>query len=228
MLDEVDRRLRDWVGSVLRDVPSVSFDAPGAEGSSDGVGVFLYELAPTPRSTSSRRDDPHQFMATYVISTWGDDPISAHRWLGELAFAALDKADWEVDFHPVSPMLWNSVGASPRPSFRISVPVMRAQPKAPVPLVRQELEFDFVPMGSIIGKVVGPNGIRIAGATVQVPGLNKTVTTSYDGIFILKGVPSTESVTIRVSAKNLVHTATVPPGHSLEEPITITLPIPEV
>jgi hypothetical protein len=143
MIDEVDRSLREWIGTVLGDSP-VSLTPPAAE-EKDGVTLYLLDLleGPAPRE---RRSQPLQLKVRYLITVAADPPEEAHRRLGELAFAALESPDFEVELGALPVSLWQAFGVPPRPAFLLRVPVRRERPARKVPLVLEPIVIQAAPM----------------------------------------------------------------------------------
>lgn len=205
MIDEVDRRLRDWVKGILEGV-EVHLTAPGNatdKGAAEqrGIGLYLMEVAVMPPASTTRLP-PLQVALRFLVTSWSDDPEEAHRLLGELVFAAMENPEFEVELEPVPVDVWRALGVPPRPSFVLRVPLQRARhmPKAkPVtafPLVKT------LAVVSLHGVVWGPNDMPLADAEVQVPALRLTARTDHKGRFHFSGVPG-ESInkTLRVRAK---------------------------
>jgi hypothetical protein len=144
MIDEVDQRLRAWVGRVLGEVP-VSLDVPERESVDRTVGLYLLELSPAPEGRTMRRPRLRVSLC-YLVTTGADTPEQAHRMLGELVFAALEEPDFEVDVTPVPVALWSALGVAPRPAFRLRVPLERERPMPVVPRVRVPLVTRAAPL----------------------------------------------------------------------------------
>jgi hypothetical protein len=143
MIDEVDRSLREWIATVLGDIP-ISLSPPEGE-EKDGVKLYLLDLleGPAPRE---RRNQALQLKARYLITVAADAPEEAHRRLGELAFAALESPDFEVELGALPTSLWQAFGVKPRPAFFLRVPVRRERPARKVPLVLEPLVIQAQPM----------------------------------------------------------------------------------
>jgi hypothetical protein len=188
MLEEVDQRLKTWVGRVLGDAP-VSLSAPAGDTGQPGVGLFLLELgaAPPPRTT---RRPPLRISLCYLVTAGADTPERAHHLLGELVFAALEEPDFEVDLSPLPITLWSALGVPPRPAFRLRVPCERKRPMPVVPRVRVPLVIRTVPAEALQGRVVGPGDIPIPGALVELPSMSLYSRTDAQGRFRFPAVPT--------------------------------------
>lgn len=143
MIDEMDRSLREWIGTVLGETP-VSLGPPAGE-KEDGVKLYLLDLleGPAPRE---RRSQPLQLKLRYLVTATAEEPEEAHRRLGELAFAALESPDFEVELGALPASLWQAFGVAPRPAFLLRVPVRRERPARKVPLVLEPIVIQAAPM----------------------------------------------------------------------------------
>src|SRR5271157_5446383 len=99
MIDEVDRRLKDWVKSILEGV-EVYLTAPNNAPVQRGIGLYLMEVAVMPPASTSKLP-PLQVALRFLVTSWSEDPEDAHRLLGELVFAAMDNPEFEVELEPV-------------------------------------------------------------------------------------------------------------------------------
>ena len=215
MIDTVDQRLKTWVGRVLPDAP-VSLALPDQDPAQRGVGLYLLELAPAPapRSSSAARRPPLRLSLCYLVTTHADSPESAHRLLGELAFAALEEPDLEVELSPVPVALWTALGVPPQPAFRLHVSLERERPVPLAPRVRMPLTTRAVPAVALLGRVMGPGDLPIPNALVELPSMGLSVRTDARGSFRFASVPSgTPLGRLEVRAKGevlAVHTEELP------------------
>lgn len=227
MLDQVDRRVRDWVLSVLGDV-QVSLESPvassrgaGAEvGTGSGVSLYLIECvaAPPPRGVGR---PPLQITLRYMVTTWAAKPEEAHRLLGDLLFAALDGKDYDVDLSHTDAATWAALGVSPQPSFTLEAHLKLERAEPPTRYVRVPLVVQAGPMVPLQGSVVGPGDMPIAGARVEALGLNMWERTDSHGRFQFAGVPGgPKPLRLRVKAKGREMAVLVPQPAS-GDPVTI-------
>ena len=222
MIDEVDARLREWVGSVAGTV-AVRLEAPGpgAEQAGAGVGLYLLELGDAPPAPGGQRA-AQQIHLRYLVTAWGAAPEEGHRLLGELLFSALDREDMEVDLSPLPAGLWHAFGLAPRPAFALKVPLCRERQQAAVPRVRAPLVTRTVPSEALAGQVLGPGEVPLAAAVVELPSLQLRTRTDFQGRFRFPRVPvEPRTKLLRVHAKGEVRTFTAEPGPGEAEPLTI-------
>ncbi|MGO9270173.1 MAG: carboxypeptidase regulatory-like domain-containing protein [Terriglobia bacterium] len=205
MIDEVDRRLKDWVKSILEGV-EVHLTAPGnamEPGATEerGIGLYLMEVAVMPPASTSKLP-PLQVALRFLVTSWSEDPEDAHRLLGELVFAAMENPEFEVELAPVPMAVWGALGVPPRPSFVLRVLLKRARH---MPKAKPVTAFPVVKTLAVVslhGVVWGPNDTPLADAEVQVPALRLTARTDYKGRFHFSGVPGEgQTKTLRVRAK---------------------------
>ena len=105
MIEGADRRLGEWVHSLLPDT-DISFEAPSSELKA-GVDLYLFELAemmPNRGFTGTYL----QLSLHYLVTAWAQSEDKAHKLLGSVVAAALKEKEFEVDFD-VSRVAWQAV-----------------------------------------------------------------------------------------------------------------------
>jgi Pvc16 N-terminal domain len=182
-----DEALKAWVQRVLGPI-GMCLLSPSATCPRPGVGLYLMELVDNP-PTRQNGPSPLQFGLRYLVTAWADDPEEEHRLLGELAFAALDDADLQVEFAPLPAATWAAFGIVPRPAFLLRVPIRRERPSPPPKLVRAPLVIQSTPMVSLFGKVLAPGDVPLFGVTVELPALELTEHTDAKGLFHFSPIP---------------------------------------
>lgn len=229
MIDEVDQRLKSWVGRVLGDAP-VSLAVPQRESVERGVGLYLLELAPAPptRPAHASRRPPLRVSLCYLVTAGGESPERAHHLLGELVFAALEEPDFEVDLSPPPVPLWAALGMAPRPAFRLRVPLERERPVPAVPRVKEPLITRAVPAVPLLGRVVGPGDIPIPEALVELPSMGLSARTDAKGLFRFASVPSATPLgRLEVRAKGAVLAVRAEELPTEEGALVVRLPLKE-
>jgi hypothetical protein len=202
MIDRVDQRLKDWIGSVL-EATEVVLSPPGSPTTGQGVSLYLLEFRQTPPARGTRRP-PLQITLRYLVTVWADRPEQAHQLLGKLVFAALDNSDFEVDPDPLPAATWQAFGLAPRPALVLRVPLRQERPEPAVPLVRVPPALRHAALGSLEGLVLGPGDAPVANAQVEVPALRRSTRTDVEGRFVFAALPSEPPVKrLRVQAKGL-------------------------
>jgi hypothetical protein len=212
MFDHSDGQLEEWARGVLGGEVAIALEPPGPAAPQHVVSLYLLELAPEPPARNTTRA-PLQIAARYLVTTYAPAPGEAHRLLGELAFAALEQPGFEVDLASLPTELWAAFGVPPRPAFVVRVMVRRPRPEPAVPRVRMPLIMQAQPMAGLEGVVLGPEDIPLAGARVELPGLDRVTHTDARGRFYLPGVPRAGgSQRLRVSAKGSLQELIVEPA----------------
>jgi hypothetical protein len=225
VIDQVDANLTSWVQDVLGPV-SVSLHPPQlveTRSLETGSGVHLYLIEmiekPPPRGTER---PPLQLLLRYLVTTWADEPQEAHRLLGELVFAAMENAEFEVELEPAPAATWAAFGVPPQPSFVLRVPLQQERPQPAVRLVRAPLVMHVAPSAILRGTVLGPDDVPLAGATVELPSLLRSTRTDAQGRFHFANVPGESSLKLlRVKAKGRQLSVTLDQPPSDEEPLVI-------
>lgn len=200
MIHEVDARLKDWVGKVLRDAP-VSFAPPNNQLKGSGVSLYLLRLTELPPARGGKPRPPLQLSLRYLVTAWAEEQESAHRMLGELVFAAMEHEEFEVEFDPAPAAVWTALGAVPRPCFVLGVPLRKDRPQPDAPLVRGGVSLESSAVRNLNGLVTGPNDIPLMSARVECPALNLVTQTNARGRFQFSLVPVATALEFRVTAK---------------------------
>jgi hypothetical protein len=213
MIDQADERILEWARAIVPDVP-VAIAPPPAPESGAGVRIHLLSIQPVPAMRGAKRP-PLELALRYLFTTAADDEADAHRWLGALAFRAMDVAEWQVEREPVSVEVWRAFGIAPRPAFVVSVPTRLERPEKEVPVVRRPPVVRSAPIGALGGIVVGPEDVPISGATVEIPSLGFFARTDEDGAFRFPAVPATSAVSLVARAKRQIRSVRARPGEAL-------------
>lgn len=226
MTDSLRERLAEWVGSVLA-TATISFASPADGQAGDGVSLYLLELAPFAPAADARRQ-PLQLTLRYLVTTWAAQPAGAESLLLDLAFAAMEHAEFEADFTPLPVSAWTAFGVRPRPSFILRVPARRVRPAPPVPRVRMPMVMQATPAVSLLGIVLGPDDFPMVGAYVQIPAMQLSTRTDAQGRFRFAGLPlEPRARHLRVTAKGRTQETTVDQPDSAGEPVVIRFDLGE-
>lgn len=215
MIDSIDVQLQAWVLSVAADAV-VSFAPPSAGDTTDGLRVHVYLLNVVPgltRTNLPASNAVSELLLRYLVTVAAADPAAAHRALGELAFAALESGDFDVDAEPLPPGMWRAFGLPPQPALLLRVPLRRSRPQPEVPLVRQPLAVETASITALTGRVVGPDDVPLSGATVELPDLRLRQTTDPSGRFHFPTVPRSEQHRLRIRARGREMTLDVEPSN---------------
>lgn len=230
LIDAIDRDLLDWLTATAPKTV-VTLAAPAADaGDKPLVSCYLLALATAPpaRGAGTRGPVPQQFALRYLISVSAADPQEAHRVLGPLVFAAMDRAGCEVELDMLPADLWLALGVVPRPAFILRVPLRLARPEPATGIVLHPIVINEAPLRSLSGRVVGPGDIPLAGARLELPSLHLATRSDHRGRFAFPPIPIDPLppelvITARGRVLRLVPEKHLAPDHTL----TITFPIPE-
>lgn len=199
MAFELDGRIKDWAGTVVKGV-ELSFTAPDGKKAGRGVGLYLVEVIQSPLPSTIKRP-PLQLSLKYLITTWSDKPEDAHEMLVKLMFAAIENKDFQVGLEPIPLSVWASFGIPPQPSFMVCVPLQQERPEPPVKLVREPLKVQTSPMVAFYGLLLGPGDVPLSGCRVEIPALSLATRTDHKGRFHFPSVPAAGSKRLIVKAK---------------------------
>jgi hypothetical protein len=183
---------------------AVTLAAPGAPPPSpQGIGLYLYQLAPASPTGNTRRL-PLQLSLRYLVTAWAETPAEAHRLLGALVFAAMENPEFEVDLEPLSAADWAAFGATPQPSFVLRVPLRHVRPEPDTARVRKPLVVRATPLTSLQGIVLTPDDVPLMNARVALPLLQRAETTDAHGRFRFDAVPvEPRTKTLTVTARGM-------------------------
>jgi len=222
-LDDAAASLQSWAGSVLPGV-AVKLGPPARESTGDQVFIHLVQIEGHPPPRGPRRP-PLQVDLHFLVSASSPRPESELRMVGELMFAALARDDLEVELGPVAPAVWQALGAGPRAAFILRLPFRREVPEPRAVRVRTPLVTEVVGTAPLWGQVLGPGGLPLAGAAVEVPSLELFTSADADGRFRFAAVPAHPPPKVVVRAKGTAQTFAGPavPG----SPLTLQFQIEE-
>lgn len=209
-VDQVTRRLVAWIEAALPGQP-VTVLASTAEEAPEGVTVRLRRAVPQRRPADAL--SPLALMLHYVIAVRLADPWAEQRAIGELAFAALTEADFEIE---------TEGDEHQPPALLLRTRLLRGRPLPRQARVREPLRADLRLVGSLQGVVVGPGDLPIPDAVVAIPAIGQRTGTDALGRFRFAAVPAgSEPLALIVDAKGMrVDLTATPPG-----PIIIRVPL---
>ncbi len=206
MIEQVDRRLTEWVRSVTGAL-KVSLARPAdSPPQAPEVNLYLFDLQqPAPGISSAGGRAPLEVTLRYLVSCAADDVSEGHRLLGELVLAALDQSGFEVELQ-VPPDLWLNLALPARPAFLLRVPLRRERVRPTAPLV-QALELRLEPVTALHGVVLGPRERPLPGAHVALDGLGLHTRTDLAGRFRFVNVPASSgalALVVRAGRREVV------------------------
>jgi hypothetical protein len=188
LIDDIDRALASWVSTIVGAADVVLGRPSDDAGVRPTVGLYLLELDHTlPTHRSERR--PLEIALRYLVTTSAPDVEQAHRLLGSLVFAALERTDLQVDLRPLAPEIWAAFGVTPRPAFTLRHPLVVERPSR-VGRVRTPAEITLGSATGLNGVVLTKADVPVPYARVELPGLDASTYTDVDGRFDLGAVPS--------------------------------------
>lgn len=206
-LAEADQELRAWSGAAL-DGATIVADPPRPRAGADPapavarVSLYLLELAGEQELQAGRGRHPRRYVLRYLVTADGPDRVAAAELLGRLLDAAVEADHLTVRLDPPAAELWAALGAPPQPSFVIEVGARVARPHVDAPLVTEPLVVDGSVLRVLHGRLVGPEGRTIPGATVALDGTTTRVPTGRDGSFRIAAAPGPDGrARFRVTAK---------------------------
>ena len=220
MIDSADRDLQEWVQGIVPGV-EIIFGPPRQLDDKQGISLYLLALSDPPPAWMNRQPATRVALR-YLVTTWAADDVEAHRLLGQLVLAAMEKREYELDLAILPATLWTAFGIAPRPAFTLCVPLPIERPEPPTRLVKGPLVMRSAPVISLQGIVLGPGDSPIVGASVEIPSLSLTSHTDARGRFHFSSVPGEPgSIQLLVKARGRSQTITVEEPASGREPLAI-------
>ena len=224
------RLVEEWVRPAIGPEVAVRFgvvDEPDA-GDETTVVMTLLELVPSPAVRRASGPAPLHLRARYLVTVQGFSPTEGAQCLAELAFGAAAVTQLELEPAPPGPATWSGLGARARPALIASVLLERERAQRRVPRVREPLITQWSPIGPLVGVVIGPRDIPIAGALVELDGSSATTYTNHRGEFSFRTVPTGDPPpNLVVTAKGTHLRVRVPRHTGPDKPFLIRVPIPE-
>jgi hypothetical protein len=204
MIERIGQEIRDWIGSIVTGA-EVALGLPSDGAQSAQIGLYLMDLS---QSNCARvgKLPPFQINLRYLVTVRSPRAEEAHRLLGELIFAALQKPEkeapeFEVVVEPLPVEAWAVLGTAPQPSFFLRAPLRRERPEKTAPMVKEPVVLQPSPMRALSGVVYEAGGMPIMGARVELLTLGITTRTDEGGRFRFAGVPSNGQLKLLAQAK---------------------------
>jgi hypothetical protein len=182
VIEELDRRLRNWAKSALPDA-EVSFAPPGAPTAQPRVVLYLHRVARTAPDRGQRRA-PLDLEARYLVTASHAEPEEAHRLLDRLLESAAMSSEFELDFAGTAEV-FSALGIAPQPAFEIRASARRELSPERIPTVSRPPKILLHGQRAIEGVVLGPGKLPVHGARVVVRGVPRAARTDSRGRFRL-------------------------------------------
>ena len=228
---ETESRLTDnWIRPALGPDVQVVIGPPSDSAPADATAVTLtlMDIAPAPPARTADGVPPLKLRARYLVTVAAKNAMTARQALADLAFAAGPTEDVELQAGAPAPELWQSLGVRVRPAVVISVLFQRERQTRPVPRVRQPLITRWSPSRAVVGVVLGPGNVPIAGALVEVEGVAQSTYSNHRGEFAFRAVPGSEPApALVIRAKGTQVRVRVEGQASERAPLVIRIPLSE-
>jgi hypothetical protein len=218
MIDEIDRRLKEWISTVIDSQFAVSFEHPGAERNQSAVSVYLYNMEySTPNSAT--REIPFQISLSYLLTVQSEDQVESHKCLGKILYAAKSQSDMEVGFPALPAQFWQAMGTAPLPHFSLHMPLVVPRETERCPIIKAQPHIDIGAIIHITGVVVGPFDQPIPDAKIMLPHSKTVVYTDNKGLFsIAADANSQRAFSCKIDAKGKQFSVSVPMQQILKTP----------
>jgi hypothetical protein len=226
LIDGIDNALKTWIVSALGDV-DVSLEPPGACPHDGCVSLYLLDMQHAPPATRGR-SKIFSLSLRYLVTTWDEDPLEAHRRLGELATRVAEHPDYDIDLDALPVDIWPAFGVPPRPAFVLRAPCVPERALPAVDLIREPPIVRAHPLGRFEGILLGPGDLPVVGARVELPAFGRHAVSDRRGYFCLTAVPlepARKQLRIRAKGRDLATTTEHRPDQP--GPVTIHLDLTE-
>ena len=164
MIDTIDRRLKEWVTSNVADA-DVRLFMPIAKVERPTVVMVLLQMAQADAARSQTQKSLG-LVLHYLVTVCAKTIEEALPLIDNLFVSALDHRELSVGQQPISPDVWETIGARPQPAFRLVVPLpsrgANPDPQAADGSVRAPS------LATFDGVVLGPNDEPIPRVRVQL------------------------------------------------------------
>jgi len=210
VVDRIDDELLAWIKAQTD--ADVCLSPPGSRGDQDTVNVYLLRIERDPSPRDGRKKPPLQLVLHYLVTTSGPNLAQAHRLLWDLIVSAAARSEtdgWEVDFRPLPDSTWAAFAVVPQPSLMLRIPVRHEWEQPKQPRVSQPPELEASPSTPLSGKVLGPGGMAISGARLELPSLGLTTATDAGGNFRFVSVPGGKNYPREIIVKAKGQTETI-------------------
>jgi hypothetical protein len=137
-LTSAGEALRDWVAGVVGGAEVVLGSPTTAD-----AAIAVHLLGLTQRNGSAPL--PRGLAARYLIAVDGSAAVPALQNLGDVVLAGLERGDLDLDLDGPDPTWWSAIGAAPRPSVVVTVPLRPPRPTERAPVVREPLVLRVAP-----------------------------------------------------------------------------------
>lgn len=229
MIDRVDNELLEWLTAQVG-VEAV-LGPPLGMAAKPAIRVYLLEMTNDPAPRGLNRA-PFQVVLKYLITVSDDEPLRAHRLLGEILHAAAKQThdtDWTLSVEPLSPYIWLGFRVAPQPSLIVGIPLRYVWDQPTTPRVTSAPDYVAGPAVEITGLVLGPGGRPVVGARVELTASGKIAETNTAGRFRLANIPGGEHYPreLLVAAKGQQQVVALEP-ESAGRPLTINFEFKEM
>jgi hypothetical protein len=227
MIERIGQEIIDWISYTITGA-EVALGLPDDNAQKPQIGLYLMDLSQS-RCARVGKLAPFKINLRYLVTARSPRAEEAHRLLGELIFAALEKPEkeppeFEVVVEPLPVEAWAVLGAAPQPSFFLHAQLRRERPEPAVPMVTEPVVLQPSPMRVLSGAVYELGGMPIMGARVELLTLGIATRTDEWGRFRFAGVPSNGQLKLLAQAKGQTKEVHYSVG---DEPLEIRLHILE-
>jgi hypothetical protein len=163
--------------------------------------VWVWPLALQPERTAVPEPDLLRLRVRFLVA--GDGSADSLELVDHALRIVANAPHLVLVAEPLPVETWAALRLRPGIAVVLDVPVRVPRPPVPQPRVRGPLKLGEAPMGTLIGRVLGPGEVPVPEILVNAPALSVSTRTGRDGTFVLTGVPGTGPIRLEVSGKGL-------------------------
>jgi hypothetical protein len=179
---------------------------PPVDGDEAGLSLWPFELHAEQQARSTGARHPYRFAVRYLVCGSG---AAALGLLDRVLAEAVRAGEPALSLGGVDQAVWSAVRATPRPVLVFEVPAQVTYPVPETTLVSQPLVLKQARMRPLIGEVLGPGDLPVAGLRVELAGTALGTYTDRYGRFTFATVPASDQVQIRLLGRGRTFTADV-------------------
>jgi hypothetical protein len=188
MIERFDEQLLGWARGIVQDAEVTLLPPHLAQQGGSGISLYLFDLVRA-RGIQRAEAGAIRLVLRYLVTSWAEQPDKAHALLAELAFAALDHPEFEVEFSTPAQECWRGLGILPQPCFVLQVLLSRERPITQAKAIKQPIVIQTTPTSSLFGRVLTPEQVPLVGMRVELAALNRSTTTDVSGRFHFSSIP---------------------------------------
>ena len=215
-LEATEKDLSSWLQTVLAEWPlyfiknkerhhfflELVFISPGHK----GAAVHL------PKAT--------QISLHYRLTGYGVDADDCRQALTRAFILISQHKRYDIsEHHQLDP-------EDKKPSLTFSVPLKVLHPVKTLPRVSSMPQLQSVGLAQLRGRILGPGGLAVANAVIEIETLSLRTRTCPKGLFVLDNLPMNSDQQLNITARNHQQTFLIKDIHSSKKTVELAFQFP--